>query len=446
MLMMRGRAYGRMRRRAATRGGAHFLRNETSGLAIDYLHPIAGERVARKTAAGVVNLYSLQEFYTNATTASPKLTYDIAGNKVWSPHNLFLNSNAPATQSVATLVGHQYTVSVRGSGGTLTGSSGASGVATAGNPLTFIATGTTSTFTRAGLLTRMQMNRGDKVVEYLATTSAIRIGVAVDYHPTTHAPLGMIGEAVATNLLLNSEVLVTQSCTVAAVAHTLSFWGTGTVTLSGTSTGAKVGTGATVRSSFAFTPTAGTLTLTVTGSVVDAQLEANPVATSLIPTKGATVTRAVDLITVSTSAEWWNASGANSVVMWAAALNIATNTSYMSLHGGTDAERIIFDTSSGTRQGRVLVHDNNVLQATLSPAAGTPVAGTTYKLAAAIAAADFALSVGGAAVLTTASGTLPTANTMNVCGPITGGRNIYFKKHKIVPRRMTNAELVSEAT
>ena len=434
-----------MRRRQASRGGGIIIRNEASGLGIDYLWPVASERVAKKSVAGVVSFHSLQEFYTNAVTASPKLTYNVSGARVWSPHNLFLNSNTPATQSVATLIGHQYTVSVRGTG-SLTGSSGAAGIATAGAPLTFIASGATSTFTLSGTLLRMQMNRGATPVEYMATTSAIRIGVAVDYHPTTHAPLGMIGEAVATNLLLNNEVLATQSVTTTAVAHTLSFWGTGTVTLSGTSTGAKVGTGADVRSSFAFTPTAGTLTLTVSGSVVDAQLEANPVATSLIPTKASAVTRAVDNINVSTSAEWWNASGANSVVMWAAALNIATNTSYMSLHGGTDAERIIFDTSSGTRQGRVLVHDNNVLQATLTSAAGTPVAGTTYKLAAAIAAADFALSVNGAAVLTAASGTLPTANTMNVCGPITGGRNIFFKKHKIVPRRMTNAELVSEAT
>jgi hypothetical protein len=76
------------------------------------------------------------------------------------------------------------------------------------------------------------------------------------------------------NLLLNTDTLSTQNVTVANVQHVLSFTGTGTITLSGTSTaGPLVGTGAGNRVSLAFTPTAGTLTLTVSGSVTFAQLE-----------------------------------------------------------------------------------------------------------------------------------------------------------------------------
>lgn len=74
------------------------------------------------------------------------------------------------------------------------------------------------------------------------------------------------------NLLLNSATLSTQSVTTAAAQYTLSFTGTGSVTLSGTATGTLVGTGANNRVSLAFTPTAGTLTLTVTGSVTLAML------------------------------------------------------------------------------------------------------------------------------------------------------------------------------
>jgi hypothetical protein len=75
------------------------------------------------------------------------------------------------------------------------------------------------------------------------------------------------------NLLDATETLATQSVTVLAVSHTLSFTGDGTVTLSGASTaGPLVGTGATDRVSLAFTPTAGSLTLTVTGTVTDADL------------------------------------------------------------------------------------------------------------------------------------------------------------------------------
>ncbi len=79
---------------------------------------------------------------------------------------------------------------------------------------------------------------------------------------------GLMREAQRTNLVLNSDVLVTQNVTVTAVAHTLSFYGAGTVTLSGTATATVVGLGAyPSRKTLTFTPTAGTLTLTVTGSV-----------------------------------------------------------------------------------------------------------------------------------------------------------------------------------
>jgi len=76
------------------------------------------------------------------------------------------------------------------------------------------------------------------------------------------------------NMLAASDTLSTQSVTVTAVAHTLAFTGTGTVTLSGASTsGPLVGTGASNRVSLTFTPAAGTLTLTVSGSVTLAQLQ-----------------------------------------------------------------------------------------------------------------------------------------------------------------------------
>lgn len=74
------------------------------------------------------------------------------------------------------------------------------------------------------------------------------------------------------NRLLNSATLSTQSVTTVAAQYTLSFTGTGSVTLSGSATGTLAGTGANNRVSLAFTPTAGTLTLTVTGSVTLAML------------------------------------------------------------------------------------------------------------------------------------------------------------------------------
>lgn len=83
------------------------------------------------------------------------------------------------------------------------------------------------------------------------------------------------------NLLNATDALSTQSVTVTAVAHTLAFTGTGTVTLSGVSTaGPLIGTGASNRVTLTFTPTAGSLTLTVSGSVTLAQLQVGSVDTA----------------------------------------------------------------------------------------------------------------------------------------------------------------------
>ncbi len=72
--------------------------------------------------------------------------------------------------------------------------------------------------------------------------------------------------------------------TTVATSYKLSFTGTGTVTLSGTSTaGPLVGTGANDRVSLTFTPTAGTLTLTVSGFVTLADLRTADAAAKNIP-------------------------------------------------------------------------------------------------------------------------------------------------------------------
>lgn len=74
------------------------------------------------------------------------------------------------------------------------------------------------------------------------------------------------------NQLLNSATLSTQSVTTTPVNYILSIYGTGSVVLSGTKVATLSGTGASNQVYLAFTPTAGTLTLTVAGSVTSAVL------------------------------------------------------------------------------------------------------------------------------------------------------------------------------
>lgn len=141
---------------------------------------------------------------------------------------------------------------------------------------------------------------------YIDSAGVMRNDLAID-QPRWDWSTGkrrLLLECQSTNLVLNSATLSTQSITVTAVPHTLSFTGTGTVTLSGASTaGPLVGTGASNRVTLTFTPSAGSLTLTVAGSVTLAQCEPQAFASSYIPTAAATVTRQVESAKLSPLAQ-----------------------------------------------------------------------------------------------------------------------------------------------
>lgn len=106
-------------------------------------------------------------------------------------------------------------------------------------------------------------------------------------------------EKERTNLVFPSATATTQTVTVIQGTYTLSFYGTGDVTLSGAATGALNGTGANDRVELTFSTTAGGLDLTVSGSVNDWQLEQGEDATSYIPTVASAETRNADEITLT---------------------------------------------------------------------------------------------------------------------------------------------------
>ena len=267
------------------------------------------------------------------------------------------------------------------------------------------------------------------------------------YDPVTHAALGLLVEEQRTNLLLNSLLdgtnLSTQSVTVAATPYTLSFYGTGQIVLSGSATATVVGTGAyPTRKTYTFTPSAGSLTLTVTGTVQFANLEAGAFETSFVPTGAASATRAADVVTCTGSAfsQWFNASEGTLVVEAVMPnANIGTvaliNLVYIGDGPGTEYIQVYqYESSFGAA-----IRHGGAWEAAIST---TKTAGVVEKLAIAWAANDVAVAIRGAIAGTDATVTLPTGIDRLTLGLGTPGTVVYtIKRIRYWRKRLTNAQL-----
>lgn len=162
-------------------------------------------------------------------------------------------------------------------------------------------------FTRMALDSRIVFTRSTSASRFKqdGTIEVVAANVPrIDHNPATGEVLGLLIENGKTNLLLNSQTLSTQTVTTTATTYTLSFYGTGTITLSGSYSGTLASAGAwPARAVLTFTAAAGALTLTVSGSVQYAQLEAYGVASSWIPTTSAAASRGTDIARI-TNASW----------------------------------------------------------------------------------------------------------------------------------------------
>lgn len=124
----------------------------------------------------------------------------------------------------------------------------------------------------------------------------------INYDPVTGECKGLLCENAATNYFLYSETPATQDINVGGTQFTLSFYGTGSITVDGHEV---VGQGAyPVRTTYTFIPN-GSLTYTVSGDVQKVQLENNAWASSYIPTAASPVSRATNFgwITLPNSVE-----------------------------------------------------------------------------------------------------------------------------------------------
>jgi hypothetical protein len=249
-----------------------------------------------------------------------------------------------------------------------------------------------------------------------APASTAYYGPRFDYDPVTLAPKGLLIEEQRTQLLLNSSLagtsLATQNVTVTAVAHTLSFYGTGTVTLSGTSTaGPLVGTGAyPARSTLTFTPTAGALTLTVTGTVQFAQLEIGAFATSFIPSAASQVTRAADNASmIGNNFARWYTQGAGTIFSQFDT-PASGNRPVVSIDDNTSNNMIRLRTEATDPYFRVVTGGS--AQADLD--VGTVASNTVYKMAGGFGSNSFLSCINAGTVGSDTSGTVPTVDRLRI--------------------------------
>lgn len=206
------------------------------------------------------------------------------------------------------------------------------------------------------------------------------------------------------------------------------------------------GAGNTVCSSLTFTPTAGTLTLTVTGTVKWANLEAGSFATSFIPTAGASATRAADLaiITGAGFSSWFNGSAGTFVI----------NSRVR--QGGYSISSRVFGVSNGTTANRIrLIYQASTLARTAFDASSVSVAlldnaisdvtAAYTKVAAAFSANDFAAASNGGAVASDTSGAVPALDRLAI-GSYEGGTggnylNGWIKSLTFYAARLADAKL-----
>jgi hypothetical protein len=217
---------------------------------------------------------------------------------------------------------------------------------------------------------------------------------AFDHDPTTGESLGLLVEEQRTNLLLNSATLSTQSVTVAAAANTLSFYGTGTVTLTGVSTaGPLVGTGANDRVSLTFTPIVGVLVLTVSGSVTNAQLEAGSTPSSYIPTTTAAVTRSADVVSITGSAfSSWYRQDEGTVFAEGATPAFVATTGFVAINAVSNNNRFEIRQNRNTPNITGASVDVAWTNVSVTPAL---VANVSYKQATAVSNASHGNSIAG---------------------------------------------------
>jgi hypothetical protein len=129
------------------------------------------------------------------------------------------------------------------------------------------------------------ISQGSSVRSYVRSQAVPFHAPRLDHDPARAVPLGLLVEESRTNLIVRSEAPSSQIVSVVAEPYTISFYGLGSIALSGVASAIVSGVGAyPSRRSFSFVPSSGALSLGVSGDVKFAQCERGSFATSWIPT------------------------------------------------------------------------------------------------------------------------------------------------------------------
>jgi hypothetical protein len=249
-------------------------------------------------------------------------------------------------------------------------------------------------------------------------------------------------EPQRTNLVFPSDVATTQTKTVTATAHTLSFYGTGSVTLSGVATGTLIGTGANNRVALTFTPTAGSLVLTVSGTVTNWQLEAGAFSSTLIQTTTATVTRLADgALKTGISSLIGQTEG---VFYTELQIGQITSRPIFGIDIGTTSNYIAA-TTSATNQVRFIINQTSSATTLFTTSALTL---GRHKLAFAYKSGDYVLYIDGVQAGVSAATTYPvgTLSQIVISSPNYGQLGDGYAEAALFTRRLTNAELAAITT
>jgi hypothetical protein len=264
-----------------------------------------------------------------------------------------------------------------------------------------------------------------------------------DFDPVTLACRGLLIEETRTNALLNSLIdgtsLATQTVSVTAAARTLSFYGTGQVVLSGAASATITGSGAyPTRTTYTFTPAAGNLTLTVTGTVQFAQLELGAFATSFIPTAGTAFARNVDdaFMTGTNFSSWFNATE-GTVVVRGSRNSTTSFSAFVSINNGGATQEMYVLQQGTTAQSYIRSSGS---AGDLVDTATWPV-GSVGTVALAYKANNCALSYNANALVLDNAVGIPAVTQMQIGNRFGTRINGHIASIEYYKQRLTNPEI-----